>query len=153
MSETTTIAELSGSQTKFLKEQSRTSLIFGFFVFLFYILNLTYLTGNINPLTIFCGIFIYRGLSRRIAAGGFLKDWSGSNSRLYFKSVWNFTWKMFIAFFIIPAAIGFAIVPDQDTFATGVGLLFGQYIMGYILCIDRPIWLIKSFRKRAYSSF
>ena len=152
MSETT-IAELSGSQTKFLKEQSRTSLIFGFFVFLFYILNLSYLTGKINPLTIFCGIFIYRGLSRRMAAGFFLKDCSGNNSRLYFKSLWNFTWKMFIALFIIPVVIGFAIVPDKDIFAAGFGLLFGQYIIGYILCLDRPLWLIKSFRKKAYSSF
>ena len=155
MTETIENVEITESQKTYLESQHKTGLIFGLGLVLFYIANLTYITGHINPPVIFFGILIYRGLGRRMSASNILKDPRGTNKGLYLGCLWNFTWKIFVYFFIIPVAIGYLIAPKTADYelGTGIGLLFGQFLIGFIFSADRSYWVIKKFRKKAYTSF
>jgi hypothetical protein len=135
------------TQKKFLEDQKEFSMLFRVFLGFFFLLNLVSGVAPSVP-NVIIGIIIYRGLHRRFAAKTILKHPSLSNGEFYRKSVWGFTWRTFLAFFLVPAIFVTFIEPDTRK-GEALGLYFAYFVFCYILSVDRAFWLIKKFRSIA----
>ena len=147
MSKTTDQSLLTLSERKYLEEQQEFSVLFKVFVGFFFLLNLVSGVAPSIP-NVIIGIIIYRGLHRRFAAKTILKHPSLSTGELYRKAVWEFTWKTFLAFFLVPA-IAVTFIEPETRKGEALGLYFAYFVFCYILSVDRAFWLIKKFRSIA----
>jgi hypothetical protein len=147
MSEITEESLFTHTQKKYLEDQQEFTVLFSVFLGFFFLLNLVSGVAPSVP-NVILGIIIYRGLHRRFAAKTILKYASLSNGELYRKSVWGFTWKTFLAFFVVPAIFVTFIEPDTRK-GEALGLYIAYFIFCYIFSVDRAFWLIKKYRKFA----
>jgi uncharacterized protein YneF (UPF0154 family) len=147
MSEITEETPFTHTQKKFLEDQKEFTMPFRVFLGFFFLLNLVSGVAPSIP-NVIIGIIIYRGLSKRLAAKTILKHPSLSNGALYRKSVLDFTWKTFLAFFLVPA-IAVTFIEPATRKGEALGLYFAYFVFCYILSVDRAFWLIKKFRSIA----
>jgi len=144
MSENYENSPLTHGQRTYLENQKKFGLLFGIFIAVFFLFNITSGVAT-NLLNIILGIIIYRGINRRFTAATILEHPNLTNKQLFIKSIWAFTWRTFLAFFAIPVIFVTIIEPDTRR-GQALGLFVGYFIINYVLSADRGFWVIRKFR-------